>query len=1066
MGGGGGTGVKSLTNTATNGGNGGGMVFIITGVLTVMNGASILANGQTVTTAVNGSGGGGGAGGTVLLDVTGYSGSFDIQIHGGYGGRVNGTPCTGTGGGGSGGVLWYSGTSLPGINVDTLFGSAGFTGTCLTTIGSPGGSGGKLKNLITPLTGFLFNSIRGTDTLCAGQVLPHPLKGSQPKGGDGNYDFQWEQSTDKVNWSNALGTATLRTFQPPALDLTTYYRRIVNSTSPETYEVISDTSRTLEVHVFPAISNNTVSGRDTICFDLQAKTLTGTSPAGGNGSYNYQWQYSTDQSAWNAGGTGNSYDPGRLQQSLYFRRIATSTIHCTHTSNSVKITVLLSISGNTFVTPDTVICENLGPGFLNAKNPANGDGTYSYEWQFRTSAGIWTSIAASNLNRYNPGALADSTLYRRIVYSGNDRACKDTSLIKTINVLPAITNNLAATATTRYCAGDTPVMISGTQPSGGDGIYSYQWRISSSGDWSVLPGATSMNYAPDQIVETNTRFSRIVVSGNYNACRDTSAELVLDVIPYITNTLDLADQTICENNTPAQLNSSPAAGGLGGFTYQWIQQEKDIPGWENAPGDSSQISYAPGALIVTTLFARKVFSDICSRVSDTVTVTVYPAISNNSITVDALQYTCFNTTKSLPGSLPVNGNGSYLYVWEQSSNNADWIPADMIPEYEQNFITPALTATQYFRRIVISSPDKQECFDTSNVVEVRINPLPTGDVIGRVDTLCAGETLVVRFSAAGIHPPFAVTIGGQIKNGITMSPDSMSFILADSQTLTMISVEDDSSCVADPTAFTGQARAVVYDVPVADAGSDDDICDNTYTLRATKSITGSSGNWTANGATFSDPSDPQSQVTADQYGTNTLTWTETNWHCTDDDQVNIHFYEQPQNPDAGTDLTLNFTYTTQLQANTPSVGSGKWTIVTGSGSFSNDTLPDATVIELDNSNTLQWTIHNGNCPEVSDRVNILVSPLVIPKGFTPNGDTKNDVFDLGAVNAEKIRIKIYNSAGIPVFESDDYGEGNLWDGRNMNGVEVPEGTYFYVADIKIAGRAKEFQFRSFVEILR
>jgi gliding motility-associated-like protein len=141
-------------------------------------------------------------------------------------------------------------------------------------------------------------------------------------------------------------------------------------------------------------------------------------------------------------------------------------------------------------------------------------------------------------------------------------------------------------------------------------------------------------------------------------------------------------------------------------------------------------------------------------------------------------------------------------------------------------------------------------------------------------------------------------------------------------------------------------------------------------------------------------------------------------------------------------------------------------VVSGAGNFNNDTLPDAIIVELDNSTTLKWTVYNGNCPEVSDQVDILINPLVIPKGFSPNGDAKNDVFDLGAVNAERIRLKIYNSTGVLVFESDDYLEVNQWDGKNTNGVELPEGTYFYIADVKVAGREKEFQFRSFVEILR
>ncbi len=768
MGGGGGSGVKSSTKTASNGGDGGGIVIIITGILSG-NGNSILTTGESVSGPVTGSGGGGGAGGTVLLDVTDYSGNMTVNVRGGNGGRTNDANCPGSGGGGGGGILWVAGNSFPGITVDTIPSIPGIVASgCLVHIGTGGSAGGKRKNLITPLTGFLFNSIRGIDTLCAGQI-PGPIKGSQPKGGDGMYAYKWEQSTDMVNWVTALGTSDLRNLQPPALSQTTWYRRIVDS------DIISDTSRTLEVYVYPAIANNTISGTDTICFNIEAKPLTGTNPSGGNSVYQYQWQYSTNQTTWNAGGTSSSYSPGTLQQSRYFRRIVNSTAYCTNTSNTVKITVLPSITSNGFVTPDTVICENSGPGPLNARIPANGDGSYAYEWQQKSLSGNWATIPSSNVVRYNPGILTDTVLYRRIVFSGNDKACKDTSLLKSIHVLPVISNNLLTTDTSRYCAGEIPGIIKGTQPSGGNASYTYHWQIRTSGNWEELPSATGRDYLPDQPVEANTQFNRIIISGSYNACRDTSEALSLDIVPYIQNNLLLSDQTICQDNTPSPFVVSPATGGLGGFTYQWIQLEEDAPDWEDAAGTADLVSYTPGSLGVTTLFARMAFSDICADISDTVTVIVYPDISSNGITGGPVQYTCFNSPKALSGSQPLNGSGTYAYQWQQSSNMTDWMLADVNISTDKDYLTSGLTAMQYFRRIVYSSPEKHECTDTSEAVEVRINPLPSGDVISSVDTLCAGEILYVGFNTAGIHAPFAVTINEQTKTGISASPDSMAF---------------------------------------------------------------------------------------------------------------------------------------------------------------------------------------------------------------------------------------------------------------------------------------------------
>jgi gliding motility-associated-like protein len=1060
MGGGGGSGVRSATNTATKGGNGGGLVVILTGTLSG-GGKTISANGQSVAGAATGSGGGGGAGGTVLIDASGFAGNFSVKVRGGNGGRTNGSTCTGSGGAGGGGVFWHFADTIPSaITVDLSAGNPG-TACNLSYTGEGTFPGTKLNNLLTPLNGFLFNTIRGVDTsVCEGQV-PGLLRGSLPKGGDGTYEYHWEQSTNKAVWSDAQGTADLRTLQPPALTQTTWYRRVIVS------DFIYDTSSTLKVFVYPAITSNTVSGTDTICYDVHAATLSGTNPSGGNGTFAYQWQYSTNQTDWNTGAASSTYDPGQLMQSRYFRRIVTSAQYCSHTSNTVKITVLTAITNNSFESADTVLCKNQGPGLLNVRQPANGDGIYSYLWQSRSTHGSWAPLASSNVMRYNPGILTDTTLYRRIVYSGNGMACKDTSAAKTVDVLPLISNNLPSTTTNRYCAGKIPALISGTQPLGGNLVYSYQWMKNTSGTWDLIPGAILKDYTPDHIVDTTIRFSRVVLSGANQACRDTSAALLLTVVPYIHNSLASADQTICENGVPVALTVTSATGGFGGFSYQWIMQQAGSSGWSPATGLNNQVSYIPGSLSDTTLFARIAMSDICPDTSNAVTITVYPTITNNLIAGGTVQYTCFNSPKSLPASLPLRGNRNYSYQWLTSNDNTIWIPAVNNPESDlQNYTSVPLTNTQYFRRIVYSSPDLHECADTSGAVEIRINALPSGDVISSVDTICAGETIHVKFSTAGVHPPFSVTIGDQSVSGITASPDSMAFTPAVTQSYAMLTIADDSGCVANNATFTALAKVVVYQIPVANAGPDGEICSNTYTLQATRSIAGSNVEWTATGAVFTDPHNAITPVTVDQYGPKTFTLTETNWHCPAHDEVQVIFNEQPQPPDAGPDQVLDFSFTTRLGAAVPAVGSGKWTVESGAAEMNNDTLPDAIVSELESPTTLTWTVHNGNCPAVSDQMGIVIKPLVIPKAYSPNGDTKHDYFDLGAVNAENARIKIYNSAGILVFKSDDYTGDNLWDGRNLNGVELPEGTYFYVIDMKVAGRKKEFQFRSFVEILR
>ena len=128
LGGGGGAGHSNGTLTVSNGGgHGGGIIFIIADTL-VGNGNKISANGSTGGGAVSDGASGGGGAGTIVMNVTTYSGSVTIQANGGKGGDEDdaGTVqrCYGAGGGGSGGTIYFTG-AVPGITINSAGGNAG-----------------------------------------------------------------------------------------------------------------------------------------------------------------------------------------------------------------------------------------------------------------------------------------------------------------------------------------------------------------------------------------------------------------------------------------------------------------------------------------------------------------------------------------------------------------------------------------------------------------------------------------------------------------------------------------------------------------------------------------------------------------------------------------------------------------------------------------------------------------------------------------------------------------------------------------------------------------------------
>ena len=85
----------------------------------------------------------------------------------------------------------------------------------------------------------------------------------------------------------------------------------------------------------------------------------------------------------------------------------------------------------------------------------------------------------------------------------------------------------------------------------------------------------------------------------------------------------------------------------------------------------------------------------------------------------------------------------------------------------------------------------------------------------------------------------------------------------------------------------------------------------------------------------------------------------------------------------------------------------------------------------------------GNESELAGLTCVTNCPLyVLPNVFTPNGDDQNDVLrPLTNRFVSSIDLSIVNRWGVTVFETEDPAIG--WDGTDLNGEDVPDGTFFY-----------------------
>jgi gliding motility-associated-like protein len=101
-------------------------------------------------------------------------------------------------------------------------------------------------------------------------------------------------------------------------------------------------------------------------------------------------------------------------------------------------------------------------------------------------------------------------------------------------------------------------------------------------------------------------------------------------------------------------------------------------------------------------------------------------------------------------------------------------------------------------------------------------------------------------------------------------------------------------------------------------------------------------------------------------------------------------------------------------------------------------------------NDITYTLHvtsTTNCGTDSSNVFVKVyKKITIPNTFSPNGDGRNDYWDIDAlITYPESLLLVFDRYGQQVFRSVGYA--NPWDGK-YNGQPVPVGTYYYVLDLK------------------
>jgi gliding motility-associated-like protein len=95
--------------------------------------------------------------------------------------------------------------------------------------------------------------------------------------------------------------------------------------------------------------------------------------------------------------------------------------------------------------------------------------------------------------------------------------------------------------------------------------------------------------------------------------------------------------------------------------------------------------------------------------------------------------------------------------------------------------------------------------------------------------------------------------------------------------------------------------------------------------------------------------------------------------------------------------------------------------------------------------TVKLTVSN-SCGTDLIRRAITIPELEFFNGFSPNGDDQNDNWNIPVLNYYPVNsVLIINRWGSEIWKGINYDNKDIvWTGKNMNGEDMPDGTYYYI----------------------
>jgi PKD repeat protein len=398
----------------------------------------------------------------------------------------------------------------------------------------------------------------------------------------------------------------------------------------------------------------------------------------------------------------------------------TITSGCGASHQDIVVTVdLPSIGGTTLFTNGTdklTICRNDG-GTINL----TGNVGNIIRWEQSTDNGVtWATIAGNHTTAtYTFTNLQQSTSFRAVSLNGTCTSANSTSAVVTVNLptAPALAGNA------QTLCNQTSVTLAGNAPPAGT---SAKWTLTSGQtgvtfDDDTKPNAVASGLVGGVVYAFTWTFNDLSVCGiNSSTVNITNQSAIINTLPAPANSIVCPGSNIVIGGN-AVSGGTPPTPGSPAYFYVWEQSTDNGTTWAVINGQTTQ--NATVTITQTTRYRRTVYTSLheCSIISNEVNIATQPPITNNSITPGTISI-CGNTAPAIiTGSTPTGGDGSFIYKWQQSTNNGVTF-TDIPGATGKDYQPPILIGTVIFRRLISTALCSGTFGSTSNTYTITTNP--------------------------------------------------------------------------------------------------------------------------------------------------------------------------------------------------------------------------------------------------------------------------------------------------------------------------------------------------------